>query len=231
MKESKHNCDLKSCFLCKRCLKEWLPAIDANRKNFVIKKGEVIFSEGDPVTGIYFVYSGKVKVHKKWGSEKELIVRIAQSGAILGHRGLGDQTIYPVSATALEPGVVCYIDMEFFKTTLKVNNNFTTDLMMFFASELQISERKMRNLAHMPVKGRVAQSLITFKQQFGITPQGFIDIELTRQDLASYTGATYETVFRTINELIAEQLITASGKRIAIVNEALLQKLTQEDNL
>lgn len=231
MKESKHNCDLKSCFLCKRCLKEWLPAIDANRKNFVVKKGEVIFSEGDPVTGIYFVYSGKVKVHKKWGSEKELIVRIAQSGAILGHRGLGDQTIYPVSATALEPGVVCYIDMEFFKTTLKVNNNFTTDLMMFFASELQISERKMRNLAHMPVKGRVAQSLITFKQQFGITPQGFIDIELTRQDLASYTGATYETVFRTINELIAEQLITASGKRIAIVNEALLQKLTQEDNL
>lgn len=230
MKESKHNCDLKSCFLCKRCLKEWLPAIDANRKNFVVKKGEVIFSEGDPVTGIYFVYTGKVKVHKKWGSEKELIVRIAQSGAILGHRGLGDQTIYPVSATALEPGVVCYIDMEFFKTTLKVNNNFTTDLMMFFASELQISERKMRNLAHMPVKGRVAQSLLTFKQQFGITPQGFIDIELTRQDLASYTGATYETVFRTINELIAEQLITASGKRIAIINEALLQKLTQEGN-
>jgi CRP-like cAMP-binding protein len=88
----------------------------------------------------------------------------------------------------------------------------------------------MRNLAHMPVKGRVAQSLITFKQQFGVTPQGFIDIELTRQDLASYTGATYETVFRTINELIAEQLITASGKRIAIVNETLLQKLTQEDN-
>lgn len=230
MKESKHNCDLKSCFLCKRCLKEWLPAIDTNRKNFVVKKGEVIFNEGEPVTGIYFVYTGKVKVHKKWGSEKELIVRIAQSGAILGHRGLGDQTIYPVSATALEAGVVCYIDMEFFKTTLKVNNNFTTDLMMFFASELQISERKMRNLAHMPVKGRVAQSLITFKQQFGVTPQGFIDIELTRQDLASYTGATYETVFRTINELIAEQLITASGKRIAIVNETLLQKLTQEDN-
>jgi CRP-like cAMP-binding protein len=230
MKESKHNCDLKSCFLCKRCLKEWLPAIDTNRKNFVVKKGEVIFNEGEPVTGIYFVYTGKVKVHKKWGSEKELIVRIAQSGAILGHRGLGDQTIYPVSATALEAGVVCYIDMEFFKTTLKVNNNFTTDLVMFFASELQISERKMRNLAHMPVKGRVAQSLITFKQQFGVTPQGFIDIELTRQDLASYTGATYETVFRTINELIAEQLITASGKRIAIVNETLLQKLTQEDN-
>jgi len=230
MKESKHSCDLKSCFLCKRCLKEWLPAIDANRKNFVVKKGEVIFNEGEPVSGIYFVYTGKVKVHKKWGSEKELIVRIAQSGAILGHRGLGDQTIYPVSATALEAGVVCYIDMEFFKTTLKVNNNFTTDLMMFFASELQISERKMRNLAHMPVKGRVAQSLITFKQQFGITPQGFINIELTRQDLASYTGATYETVFRTINELIAEQLITASGKRIAIVNETLLQKLTQEDN-
>ena len=229
MKESKHSCDLQSCFLCKLCLKEWIPAIKANRKNFNVKKGETIFNEGDPVTGIFFIYNGKVKVHKKWGAEKELIVRIAQSGAILGHRGLGSNLVYPASATALEAGIVCYIDMEFFNATVKVNTDFTADLMMFFANELQISERKMRNLAHMPVKGRVALALITFKEQFGITPEGSIDIELTRQDLASYTGATYETVFRTINELIADHLITASGKRISILNEEQLFKLTNED--
>ncbi|MEP7319740.1 MAG: cyclic nucleotide-binding domain-containing protein, partial [Panacibacter sp.] len=64
MKASKKHCDLKSCTLCRLCLKEWLPAVDANRKTFDVKKGEVFFKEGDPVTGIYFVYSGTVKVHK-----------------------------------------------------------------------------------------------------------------------------------------------------------------------
>jgi CRP-like cAMP-binding protein len=39
--------------------------------------------------------------------------------------------------------------------------------MLFFAEELKEAERKMRNLAHMPVKGRVAQALISLKNQFG----------------------------------------------------------------
>ena len=60
MKRSKVECDLKSCFFCRLCLKEWLPAIELNRKTLNLKKGETLFEEGDPVTGIYFVYAGKV---------------------------------------------------------------------------------------------------------------------------------------------------------------------------
>ena len=100
MKKSKHDCDLKSCFFCTLCLKDWLPAVDANRKTFHFKKGEVIFKEGDPVTGVYFVYQGKVKVHKQWG-DKELIIRFANQGQIFGHRGLGHNSIYPISGTEL----------------------------------------------------------------------------------------------------------------------------------
>ncbi|MDB5150041.1 MAG: Crp/Fnr family transcriptional regulator, partial [Mucilaginibacter sp.] len=112
-------CDNQTCFLCKGCIKEWLPAIAANKKNFSVKKGQVIFSEGDPVKGIYFVYEGNVKVHKKWGADKELIIRFANKGAIFGHRVLGKHAShYPISATALEAGIICFIDMEFFEAPL-----------------------------------------------------------------------------------------------------------------
>ena len=227
MKRSKQECDLKSCFFCRLCLKEWLPAINLHRRNFNLRKGELLFSEGDEVTGVYFVYSGKVKVHKKWG-DKELIVRFANQGAIVGHRGLGSNSVYPVSATAIEPVTVCFIDLEFFLTTLRVNHEFTYQLMMFFADELQLSERKMRNLAHMPVKGRVAQSLLTLKERFGITPDGVIDIMLSRQDLASFAGTTYETVFRIMNELTQENIISVNGKNIVITNPEKLAELTSE---
>ncbi len=230
MKISKQECDLNSCFLCKLCVKEWLPALSMHRKNFDVKKGEVIFKEGDKVTGVYFIYAGNFKVHKKWGADKELIVRFAKKGAIIGHRGLGTNLFYPVSGTALEAGKVCFIDMDFFNTTLRVNNEFTYNLMMFFADELQESERKMRNLAHMPVKGRVAQALLTLKEQFGLTENGFINIELSRQDLASFTGATYETVFRTINELSQESIISTSGKSITIINQEKLLQVIREGN-
>ncbi len=227
MKGKKNNCDLSTCFLCKLCLKEWHPAIEASRKTFHIKKGEVLFKEGDAVTGVYFVYDGKVKVHKKWGDDKELIIRIAGKGAIAGHRGLGTNMIYPVTGTALEPSTICFFELDFFMTTLKVNHEFTYQLMMFFADELQESERKMRDLAHMPVKGRVAQALLSLEAKFGTTEGGFINIVLSRQDLASYTGTTYETVFRIINELVDEGAVKVSGKSIAIADTAKLYALTQ----
>ena len=230
MKKSKGKCDLNSCFFCTSCMKEWLPAIDCNRKNFNFKKGETIFGEGDKVTGIYFVYEGKVKVHKKWGDDKELIVRFANQGAIVGHRGLGTDNTYPVSATALEPVTVCFIDLEFFQSTLKVNPEFTIKLMTFFAEELYVSEKKMRNLAHMPVKGRIAQALVTLSERFGTAEDGSIDIRLSRQDLASFAGTTYETVFRIMNELVNDQLVEVQGKNITIRDIEKIRELTNQSN-
>jgi CRP/FNR family transcriptional regulator len=216
--------------MCKTSLKEWLPAIDSNRKRYQLKKGELLFKEGDKVTGIYFVYTGTVKVHKQWGNDKELIVRFAKKGDIVGHRGLGTNTVFPISATALEPVTACFIELDFFNTTLRINEEFLFRLMLFFADELQESERKMRNLAHMSVKGRVAQALITLKEKFGFTKEGFINIVLSRQDLASYAGTTYETVFRIINELIQDESIKISGKHISIVNFEKLQDYTKQAN-
>ena len=231
MKNDKHGCDLNSCMLCRLCLKDWLPAIEANKQNFLIKKGQQIFREGDPVEGMYFIYSGTVKVHKKWDREKELIIRFAKKGDILGHMGLGDEAIYPVTTTALEPTIVCYVSMNFFESTLRVNNELTYRLMRFFAGGLQDSEKRMRNLVHMPVKGRIAQSLITLKNQFGINDEGSINIELTRQDLSSFAGASYETLFKVINELVDEKIAEVSGKSIRILNEAALKQLTEVADL
>lgn len=226
MKKNKNNCDLHSCSFCKLCLKEWLPAIDTNRQTLSVHKNEIIFKEGEKVSGVYFIYHGAFKVHKQWG-DKELIVRFAKKGDIVGHRGLGNDIYFPVSATALEPSVVCFIPLDFFMTSLKVNHDFLFDLMMFFAEELKISERRMRNLAHMPVKGRVAQALLNLQTKFGIDKEGFIDLILTKQDLASYTGATYETVFRMLNELSNDDIIKLSGKKIGILNEKKLTLVTE----
>ncbi len=230
MKTSK-TCDVKSCFLCQFCLDDWLPAISVHKTNYEVKKGQLLFKEGDPATGIYFVYSGGIKVHKRWDSEKELILRFAQKGDILGHMGLGKGSYYPVSATAIQNSIVCYVDMDFFKSTLSVNPSLAYNFILFLTNELKESEQRMRNLAHMPVKGRAAQAFITLKDQFGLNDAGYINIELTRQDLASFTGTAYETLFRVINDLIENKIIAINGKSISILNEEKLISLTNEASL
>jgi CRP/FNR family transcriptional regulator len=86
----------------------------------------------------------------------------------------------------------------------------------------------MRNLAHMPVKGRLAGALLSLQEKFGRTAEGHIRINLSRQDLASLVGATYETVFRTINELVQENLIHTDGKLIRITDPNRLSTYTKQ---
>jgi CRP/FNR family transcriptional regulator len=100
--------------------------------------------------------------------------------------------------------------------------------MLFFAGELKESEKNMRNLAHMPVKGRVAMALLNLQSKFGVNNKGLINITISRQDLASFAGTTYETVFKIINELKREGLLNIDGKDIGIIDTKKLVSMTNQ---
>lgn len=226
--KGKGNCTLTECMLCKNTLPEWKSAIEANRKTMSFHKNDMIFAEGSEVLGMYFVTKGIVKVHKQWGPDKELIIRFATAGDIFGHRGMGSELIYPVSATALNEVQVCFVPMDFFMSTLKINPGFQLFLLQFFAEELRISEKKMRDLAHMSVQGRVSNTLLRIEQKFGKDKNGMLCFTPARQDLAAYSGTTYETLFRTLTAFEKDGLITTSGKSIGIINHAQLMEYTEE---
>lgn len=226
MEKDRKSCTSKRCFLCKNCAPEWVPFIEGNKKTIHFKKGETIFLEGDKVAGIYFLNSGKVKVHKQWNEEKQLIIRFVKEGDVLGHRGFGLSNIYPVSATALEPTTVCFISSDFFLATLKMNHELTYHLLLFYSAELENAEQRMRDLVHMDTKGKISDALLMMKTHFGCDKEGNIEMKLTRQDLSSFVGTTYETVFKIINELVREKSIAVKGKEIKILNEKKLRSYT-----
>ena len=223
--------DLKTFFLCRHILPEWNSFLETKKKSIQLKKGKRFIQEGDPVRGIYFVCSGKVKVHKQWG-DKELIVRFAHNGAIVGHRGFTTKgSVFPISATTLEPTLLYFIELDLFLATLKVNTEMTHELMLFYADELRESEQKMYNLVHLTVKERLAVALIQLQDQFGTTTSGFINIQLSRQDLAAYLGTTYESLFRMLNELVSEKTITLEGRQIRIENPSALSTLANPHSI
>lgn len=230
MKTCRTTCNLNTCFLCNHCLPEWLAAIDAHRINYTAKKGEQIFKEGDPANGIYFVYQGVVKVHKRWDQEKDLIIRFAKTGDMLGHLGLGAEPVFPVTATAMEAVTLCYLEMSFFDATLKTNTEFMYKLLRFFANELQKTEKRMRDLAHMSVKARIAQAFLSLQEQFGADEKGKIHLDITKQDISSYAGVSYETLFKVGQEFSRLNIIDFQGKSVSILNRDMLVKVVLEDN-
>jgi len=218
-------CDTGHCFLCRNCLPEWKGAIAAARQVLHYKKGQMIFREGMEVRGIYFIIKGGVKVHQSWAKDKEIVLRFSTAGDVLGHRGQGGSATYPVSATALEQTSVCFISAGFLETTIKTNPSFLFAMMQLYATELQKADWRMRSLALTPVKGRVAEALLTIREIFGSDDEGYVRIPITRLDIACYAGTTYEAVFRLMTEWIAEGLVSTSGKYIRINDDKKLNDL------
>ena len=196
-------------------------------RNIFFRKGEVVFTEGEQVKGIYFVYNGVVKISKKWGPEKQLILRFAKPGDILGHRGLGGELTYPISGTAITTAKLCYIQSDFLEATLKTNNSFTYQLLQVYAAELRKAERRTRDLAHRDVKGRIALVLLELQNLFGLDGENFITLALSRQDIASFAGTSYETVFKFFTELEETGIVTTSGKKIRVNKLASLNHFVQ----
>ena len=216
-------CSREDCFLCKNISLDWLEIVRLKRKVLSIKKGEVIFKEGDPVEGIYFILEGKAKVYMSWG-DKSYIVRLAGGAKILGHRGYGLDSVFPVSAEALEDMIVCFIPTSLFQRLLRTNPEFLYKLNFFYADELKRTERRMKHLVHMPVKGRLAESLLYVDFAFGSAEDGKLNYSIARKDLASMSGTSYESVIRGLAELASDGLIKIKDKGIWITDAKKLQE-------
>lgn len=225
MKKEVATAPLEKSILYQHILPEWKLVIEAGKERQFFKKGASIFREDDAVKGIFFLETGKVKIQQHWSSQKELIIGFAKPGDMIGYRGLGKDKRQHASAIALEPTEVAFITTRLLETTITLNPRLSYALINFYADELQLTETRMRNMALMEVKGRIAETLLRLQHQFGSTTQGFINIALTKQDLAAYTGTTYETFSRTVQELKAGRLIKTEGKYIGILKEKELLRI------
>jgi len=217
----------QNCFLCKHSLPEWRLLIEAEAKIQTYKKGEPIFKVGENSKGFYFIHEGRVKIHKKWKNNRDLILKFAGEGDILGHRGMLDAK-HPVSATAIGKITLCFISAEFFRTTLMVNHQLAYQMVLFFADELHKVEQSMWNMVHKDVKSRITEALYTIQEMFGVDKEGYINSSLSKQDIAAYAGTTYESLFKTLNEWKTDGSIDLLDKKIAIRKQLGLKELTVE---
>lgn len=218
----KRLCGAPTCFLCNQVSNEVLRRIKAQGTERQVAKGQVLFNEGDKADTICFITEGCIKTHMKWGKDREFILHFNGSGDVLGYRGMGGDLRYPISATALQKSAVCLLRLDSFDRLLDTDHAFARRFLNFHINELRDAEKRMRDLALMEVKGRVANTIITLEEHFGCDSLGFITIELKRQDLAHYAGTVYETFFRMLKQLEEEKAIKLNGKKIQILDSDLL---------
>ncbi|HEY4797829.1 MAG TPA: Crp/Fnr family transcriptional regulator [Bacteroidia bacterium] len=209
--------------MLKYCNDDWLSQINSKKICTFVKQGQQIVMEGTPATGIYFVYSGKIKIHKTGLNDRNFILKLAKEGDIIGHCGFGGRYLYPSSATALEDSNLCFIENTIFFELLKDCHDLTHELMRYYTDELRIYESRMVNLAQMNVREKVADTLLLLRDTYGEDQQDkSLNIILSRQELAEISGTTKEQVSKMLTEFDSEKIIRTSGKKISILDDKKL---------
>jgi CRP-like cAMP-binding protein len=208
------------------CQRDELDLFSNNKVSHYYQKGERIFLEGNPATGLYCVHHGKIKVTKSGGDGKEQIVRLAKAGDVLGFRSLMAGTKYSTSAVALDDCVVCCIPRADFFRVWQANLQFSTSLMQMMARALGDAEVQMLHLAYNPVRERLAEALLllyhTFRKEDDEQP---FAISISREDLASLVGTAKETATRLLSEFKEEGIIATRGSQVTILKAESLNHI------
>jgi CRP/FNR family transcriptional regulator, polysaccharide utilization system transcription regulator len=187
------------------------------------QKGELIFSEGAYPRGLFCIQSGKIKVTQLGADAKEQIVHLANDGDVMGYRALLGEDTFSCSAIALEDSKVCFIPKNEFQHLIESNGKLTLEIAHLLSDELKEAERKITHTAQQPVKNRIAQALLSLKQNYGVENDGVtINVAIKREELANLAGTTRETATRLLYELQEQKMIELVGKKIKLKNESLL---------
>lgn len=199
----------------------------AQKTTMKCRKGQSIIIEGAPIHGMYFVHTGRVKVFNTGINGREQIQRFAVNGEMLGQRAFSTQQTYPSGAMSLIDTTMCHFQLDTFRKMLQSNAGLSYDFMLYYAEELNRSETKVRMFAHMTVREKVIDCLLYFIRKFGLV-DGFLDIQLSRRDIADFAGTTEEQVIRNISALKKEKLIESKGKKIGVPDVNRLKKEIHE---
>ena len=190
------------------------------------KKGQTLYFQGNPAFGLYCINSGKIKISKIGADGKEIIIRIAGPGDILGHQNLYSNDNYTATATVIEEASVCFLDKKFVLNTISHEPVISQNIIRKLGDEMTAFEARSAAMSHKNVRERLAELLLLLKNTYGISEKGRfrLDIKLTREEIASMVGTANETIIRFISEFKEEGILEQEGKVIYIMNEAKLKQ-------
>ena len=160
------------------------------------KRGDILYQEGNRISGFFCINSGIIKVFKTGFDGKEQIIRFAQKGDIIAYRSVLSNELACTSAKVIEDCQVCFIPSEILISFIKSNPSYAHELLKLACHELGEANSFITDVAQKTVRERLAEILLLLVNDFGVDDQQFLNISLTREELANIVGTATESVIR-----------------------------------
>ncbi|MGF1739153.1 Crp/Fnr family transcriptional regulator [Photobacterium satsumensis] len=154
-----------------------------------VSKKQVVYHNGLPAKGFYYVEQGLVGLYQVSESGKESLLRIYGPGSYFGYRSLFTAQNYPSTARAMLDSVLIRVNVNDFKSLDTTAPNLASFLMQEVCAELGEAEKRLMQFNAFSAKKRILDTIFYMFQTYPQYPW-------TYREIGEYSGTDTTTVIR-----------------------------------
>jgi CRP-like cAMP-binding protein len=200
-------------------------------ENFSIhhfRKNQVIYAENEKPEMLWCLVDGKVKKWKEGIGGRTQILRLIKPVQYFGYRAYFAREPYVSSASAFEQSTLGALPLTVVDRLIDTNPRVARFVIHDLSRNLGSSDTKIVNLTQKHIRGRLAEALIVLIENYGFEEDdSTLRIYMSREDLANLSNMTTLNAIRTLSAFVNERLITVDGRRIRVLDEPQLHKISR----
>jgi CRP/FNR family transcriptional regulator, cyclic AMP receptor protein len=177
-------------------------------------RGSTLFMEGEPSRGVFVICEGRVKLTTTSAEGRSLIVRIAETGAVIGVGATVISRPYETTAEAVEPTTVHVLPKDAFMAMTSGTPQAALTVARELSDMYDTAQRDLRRLAlSQNTSERLIRLLLDWGGRNGESgPGGMrLHVAFTHDELAQMIGTTRETVTRALGDLRRRKALIVRG--------------------
>ena len=191
-----------------------------------VRKGEIVFSEGEPGDSLYIVLSGKIKVGRRAADGRQNLIAVMGPSDMVGELSLFDPGPRTATATAVLDTRLARLRKQALRPWLTNRPEIAEQLLRVLARRLRRTNDALADLIFTDVPGRVAKTLLQMAGRFGTRDGGVLRVnhDLTQEEMAQLVGASRETVNKALADFASRGWLRLDGKSVIIMDPERLAR-------
>ena len=191
-----------------------------------LRRGEVLFNEGDSGDRLYILLTGKVKLGHTSVDGRENLLAVLCPGEVVGELTLFDPGPRSTTATAVATTELLALEHNQLMGFIDSHPTLAKDMLRALAVRLRRTNIALADLVFSDVPGRVAKALLDLAERFGAPTEDGIHVphDLTQEELAQLVGASRETINKSLAEFVSRGWIRLEGRAVTLIDVERLKR-------
>ena len=182
-----------------------------------LRRGDVLFREGDDPDELFVVVSGRIAIANKSIDGRESMVALMEEGDLFGEMGLFDGRGRSAEARSLESSVVTAVPYGPVRSLYQDDPTLLWRVVAMLTGRLRTMDAALADSVFLDVTGRTAKRLLDLAGE-----EEEFSLPITQEELAGMVGASRERVNKAIASFIRLRWIEQIDRTYRITNREQL---------